>query len=294
MESGADISEAQLEKYAEPLAHYPVGVENCRDLPESGEITLDNFTYRFKLGEINPQEFFLDQKFDLAKMMESNPEGPTDEDAQRMMYRFLLGDYNSDATDRFRTLNKFEITNEELNHTVSITDSLPEGYKIIVKPKFEGKILMDAKGKNVFIEGNLLSLRTIVDLLHEIGHAVILELLKGCEKSKAIEAKEKFTDVLIAGGNISDETLAIYLKNERDAWAFVLKNIRQLLRKSERGSDGSTILDKVGDYIHQNVLKQNSDQIKKMKAPDFKGLFREALDKKLKGENNFDIKKSSS
>ena len=297
LEQGVDISEVQRAEYVKPLRNYPVGVENYQILPESGETTVGNFTYRFNLGEINPHDFFLDQEYNIAEMIESSPEGPTDEQAQKMMYRFLLYDYNTDAANRARVLNKFEITNEELNNTINITDSLPKGYKIIFNPKFEEgieKIVMDAKGKNVFIEGNLLCLKSIVDLLHEIGHGVILESLEGAKKGEAIEAHEKFIDVLIQGGNISDETLAVFLKNERDAWAFALKIIRNLLRKPERESDVLTILDKVNAYIHQNILKQNSEQIIKMKSPNFKGLMREALDKKLEGKNNFDIKKNSS
>lgn len=281
LEPELTVSAEQLDAYSKVLEQYPPGVSEILALPENGELKIGNLSYAFNFQEIDPKEFFLDQDLNLSAMMNSSSDGPTSEQEKILKYHFLFGDYNVNTPDRPRILKDFKITNNALLTDLAISDLIPPSYKIIYKPGDEENFTCDAEGRLVFVEGNLLSLRVILDLLHEIGHAVFLESLTPLEKEQAAENQGRFMDSVIEGGSIGDETLAQNLEGERSAWAFALNKARKILGPSGKAAGNPTILDYAVDYIHKNVLKQNSDRIRKMKDPNHKGVLGEFLDKRM-------------
>ncbi|OGD62537.1 hypothetical protein A2215_00715 [Candidatus Berkelbacteria bacterium RIFOXYA2_FULL_43_10] len=284
LEPVAQSAESASNEYAKALRGYPIGVDDEQIPTDSGEAVIGNYRFSYEFTEINPSDFLLDNKASISEMMESSTDRPTPEQSRILRYRFLLGDYNIDNPNRAKILSTYSIEHE--NNSLSVDELLPNGYRIVCVPELKGGGLLDADGKFILVSKEVFNFETIMELLHEIGHAVVFESLDRAEREEALTDQARFVDAMVSGGEIDEDTLARCLNGERSAWAFALKKIKVLLGHSEKLLEGVSVLDTIKDFIHQDAMRQNSDTIRKMMDPKFKGFIQEALERRDATKDN--------
>ena len=144
-----------------------------------------------------------------------------------------------------------ELENTE-GKKVVLNDLLPEGWKI--KENNDSGTFAWVSGKEVWIdieEAKNEGWKYALSVLHEIGHTLSFNTQK--EHLAHIAGKE----YLLLTRNVSDMELSEKLqsKDERDAWAYALKQIRKVLEElnidMEEAFGGQSDM---REYVHKHLL----------------------------------------
>lgn len=159
----------------------------------------------------------------------------------------LISFYNS----KNYIIEKFHLV--KFNNSLDIEqsrDRLPN-LRIILNPDSRIDCCNSFPTGEILVSGDITKIRTIINILHEMGHQLIFE-------SDNPDARERYN----VRENITEREGAKILENERNAWAFAIKSIKPFLDKES--------LDCVLEYCHKYALQGYSDGIRKQIAPSWK------------------------
>jgi len=124
--------------------------------------------------------------------------------------------------------------------TLNIFDITPKDVRIFFNPYIDTHIGY-ISGKKIFIGSDINKPRSILALLHEIGHSHENEIIFQEEKNRGIEPQEDLAQLLVS---------------ERNAWAFALKKIKPFLNNPLFKKDAVSLFMK-------RCLTNYEDKIKK-------------------------------
>jgi hypothetical protein len=131
---------------------------------------------------------------------------------------------------------------------------------------------------NVLLTENITSPATLVTLLHEIGHvkrptadSAILNTRARYVRYLQTRNKNLLTAEEKTDPELEDKIFQVILEEERDAWAYALKEMRPLIKAG--------FLEKkdVLDFLHTNALQSYSDTIRKVANPSVRERIRIAF-----------------
>jgi len=186
----------------------------------------------------------------------------------------LAKDYKKDLNravslllKNYKQIKYLEIKNDKKE--INIHTILGNDYKVFFNPYSSGKIssMIDTKDKIIFVQGDPLNTKGLLSLFHEVGHKEVMdennnnpEFLKEYGKEYENILKDK-NDILTHPEedwfrSTTETAAAFILKNERDAWAKALQNLKSFRK------DFSININETEDLIHNQCLKSHSDFIR--------------------------------
>ena len=157
----------------------------------------------------------------------------------------------------YRKLDNLVLKNKE--STLDVVNLLPKEAHIFFRslpyePKYIGESpgSFDPRINLIILKNNLSTPGGILTLLHEIGHAN--------DKLSAIRNKFPKKEGPHDKVFLTPEQIEIFLKTERNAWTFVIKNLKPFI------SDLGLTLEEFNAFVHDYALSTYSEKIKKMQS----------------------------
>lgn len=157
---------------------------------------------------------------------------------------------------QFRKISNLSLQNSKA--TLNMSEALPKGTSVYVNPFVKtyesNEGMFDPDGKRIIIEGDPTMLATVAFIEHEGGHRVNIERADDPNYLASLETAR--LDTYLPLMYIEDQNAARVLKDERDAWAFALKQLKPFIGN---GIDKEALY----DLIHGGkCLKTYEDRIK--------------------------------
>lgn len=197
---------------------------------------------------------------------------------ERVMVAQLVRNFSPEALQAATFLEDLLLQREGVE-TFQLKTVLPADARVILIPtrfidpeKLDINLLggADPEHNKIFLPGEINNLGTIMRLLHETGHLALCEKKSPEEKKELITLQRKVIKVGVFGGSLTLAEANSYIKEERDAWGWALAKIRPFL-KSQQKED-------ILAYMHRDVLKTNSDMLRILTDPSFKGYLKARLE----------------
>lgn len=137
--------------------------------------------------------------------------------------------------DKLRKVTHYSFSRTDRKQSpIVLNDLLPKGYKVIFKPGENKSCALIAGYNIIMVQGDLATPVTLIDLLHEVGHAWDYE----GQPDKVAKRKYSEPYLTLNAGFATKEDMKKVLKMERNAWAFTLKALRPFLDgKNEKEVD---------------------------------------------------------
>ena len=174
---------------------------------------------------------------------------------------FQYADYIKE--NDLRSVTELRIVNKKNDKEFLLTEILPHGWRVFFEPGSKHAGWVDDETKTVYINGDFAYPKTLLALLHEIGHVKDAERKTKEQVAEIIEANDKYFDALKNNRFMSSQMAEIQLRSERDAWAFALKQARKIFPHITYNQYRTLIHDaKLGmysDFIRFFVKRKKND-----------------------------------
>lgn len=183
----------------------------------------------------------------------------------------------AEGYEQWRSVHSFSFSRKDKNEpSIELDQILPQDFKVILKPGESRTCSADLGRKIISLRGDLANPKTIINLLHEIGH--VQNYKNNTFETPGDKYAESHTAMKF--GTATREDMEKVLIEERKAWAYALTLIRPFLdsKKSHR-KDLFFRREDIQSYIHDFSLNTYSGVLAQEIEED---LFREFIDKQIK------------
>lgn len=167
---------------------------------------------------------------------------------------------------RYRQIEELIISNQDTN--LDISEILPEGYRVFFNPhsnNMSGSKL-DVKNKMIFITSDILLTSGLLALFHELGHQETINDISSQNPAYLSDRAFAYQDLkyneslrrdYLRKPENAETSAELLLRDERNAWANALNNIRPFVKDLEINVEDAK------DLIHEYCLESYSQFIEK-------------------------------
>lgn len=170
-----------------------------------------------------------------------------------------LGEINREISF-WKIMKKLEYFNKRTGEKLDVMKLLPSDYLLIFREDLKGERRQgsDFINKYCLISGDPSRPSVILGILHEIGHCDERENIKDDYARRMYGYDNSVLSANIGNPffKMSARSLKDILKSERNAWSFVLKNVKPLLGLGPMDKES------VDKYIHEFALTTYSNEIR--------------------------------
>lgn len=161
--------------------------------------------------------------------------------------------------DEYCELQDYEFTNKA-GGSLKLADIVPKDWKIVFNYKRDvcDGASADRSSKLILINGDISVVDGLLAMLHEVGHAQMLDAMADKELETYDKEREKFHRAVFKNEKLEKEILDKVILDERNAWARALKMLKPFIRT------GIIRKEEVANHIHKVALKSYSEAISKL------------------------------
>jgi len=155
---------------------------------------------------------------------------PSD-DVPEKISKYFLEHIPNHQRESWKVMRSFSVTNSTNNKKLDVMELVLPGYRIFFRPSSGdyARVIHDNDINVIQISGDFAQLRTLLSLMHEIGHVHVDKQYDPDMAKKITDIRKVYTNYSV---KLTQNDLQLVVQDEINAWDFVLKLLQPFINPS--------------------------------------------------------------